>query len=150
MLKIVIILHFYYGLTRPVEYYSGVFLHLLEWRAVVRSRSRVGTSCFCVRLCRIFLSLHRIWYSRHWQCCGWGDRSCFQDENRCKWFNQKSKCTLGIFSDSSRVLTVYLSPLVLLGPLGAVCAGESGGERGGPPQASHGWVEVSRPVQRWR
>lgn len=39
-------------------------------------------------------------------------------------------------------------PLIPLGPLGVVCAGKSGGERGGSPQASHGWVEVSRPVQR--
>lgn len=36
------------------------------------------------------------------------------------------------------------------GPLGAVRAGEGGGERGGPPPAPHGWAEMRRPVQRRR
>lgn len=41
-----------------------------------------------------------------------------------------------------------LSTPPLSGPLGVVCARESGGECGCPPQATHGWIEMYHPVQR--
>lgn len=41
--------------------------------------------------------------------------------------------------------TSLLPPLS--GPLGAVCAGESGGECGSPHQVTYGWVEMCHTVQ---